>query len=170
MLQHPLGSPRHWARDFALVGAASSLLTPLMASMGYMPVGYLALSCLGGGLFGALTGWLSAKLLAGSLVKVPFFALLLCGPLVGFAWGASTGLFSSMGLPSTGMLRWSEMWFVSVLAAGFAGALQFAWFWLPYTLRKSRGKSSAFLVGFAILMPIFAFTSVAIVSCFVPLV
>jgi hypothetical protein len=155
----PLGSHTSWARDFALVGAASSLLTPTLFSFGHLPLTYIALTGASGAALGALVGGVSQRLLLRQLSAVPFFVLLLIGPVVGLVWGATTGLFGALGLHSTGMLSVREFWWVSMAAGGISGGLQFSWFWLPYTLRKSKGKGTKLLVATAMLLPAVGFAA-----------
>jgi len=161
----PLGTTATWARDFALVGAASSLLTPTLFSFGNLPPSYIALTGVLGGVFGALVGVVSQRLLLRQLSSVPFFALLLIGPFMGLLWGATTGLFGALGLESTGMLSFRQWWWVSVAAAGAAGALQFSWFWLPYTLLRSKAKRPLLLVATAMALPALGFGAVCLLAC-----
>ena len=161
----PLGTSTSWARDFALVGAASSLLTPTLFSFGNLPLTYVALTGVLGGVFGGLVGVVSQRLLLRQLSTVPFFALLIIGPLMGLLWGATTGLFGALGLESTGMLSMRQWWWVSVAAAGAAGALQFSWFWLPYTLLRSKGKRPLLLVAMAMALPALGFGAIRLLAC-----
>lgn len=138
-----------FARDFALVGALSSLLAPALVVRGAFGLGYLAASTAAGLLFGALVGALTATVL-GRLGRVPLSLLFLAGPTLGLAWGAAVGASSGLVLPE-------DWWTVSMAFASVCAAVQFGWFWLPYTVRRVRGKSAWPLVVLACALPVLVY-------------
>lgn len=99
-----------------------------------------------GAITGALLGPLLRRVLGGRLGHVPIYQLLLMGLVAGFGWGAVTGVGGVWTLAALDMLPMSyfSTWNFSLVAgaiAGVAGAIQFGWFWLPYTIRSGRQKS-----------------------------
>lgn len=147
-----LGRIRTWARDFAVLGGLSSAMIPLVALGGRDPwtfvVSFTAVALGVGALLGALVGG-AARVFIGRIgARLPVGLLLLVGPIVGALWGAAAGgaagylwwwaagtaTFACDGEPIVGQ------------AAGYAAiaaAVQFGWFWLPYTLGVARRERLA---------------------------
>ena len=154
---HPLGTPTSWALDFAIIGFASGLLAPLLVSQGQLGVEYLASTAIAGLVVGALLGALLPTLLGRLAASVPFGILLFAGPVVGAVWGASTGLVGGVALVVTRMQFAEDLAIVSVILAGVAGAMQFAWLWLPYTLLRAAGRKTWAVVAIACTTPVIGY-------------
>ena len=76
------------------------------------------------------------------LSALPIATLLVTGPGVGFAWGGLTGALASCFLGPVQFGMSTEAVLLSAVIAGIAGAFQFSWFWLPYTLKRIRREST----------------------------
>jgi len=134
----PLGARLSWMRDFALIGAASGAGAP--ALFWADRPGYLAACGVTGAVLGLLLGLLLPPLLLGPVSRWPFGVLLLVGLGVGVAWGGGAGYAG--GLYSFGASDQMGLAWLSGACGAVAGALQLGWFWLPYTLRKAKAKST----------------------------
>jgi len=141
-------APRHrWALDFALVGFVSPFfaIQGVDFGAGLFGVSFLITSSLVGAGSGALLGLGLRRTLGGRLGRTPIGALLLLGVLTGFLWGASVGV-AGAGAQPIGLATRADVLFLAGMVAGIAGAFQFGWFWLPYTILTARGRSSLPLV------------------------
>lgn len=134
----PLGSTASWLRDFALIGAITGAAAP--AFFWWQQPGYLIACGAIGATLGGLLGVGMRPLLLGPFARWPFGVLLLLGLGVGAVWGGGTGLGG--GIVGFGLDDQLGLPFLSGAAGAFAGALQLGWFWLPYTLRHARGRST----------------------------
>lgn len=154
---HPIGSPASWALHFALIGGASGFLAPYLMSQGFLPEAYLTTTGIGGAAVGAALGALLPTLLL-RLGTIPLGLLLLIGPAVGAIWGGLTGALGGAQLIASHHMLSVDLAVLSVMLASFAGALQFGWLWLPYTLlraRPTRANAPLWaLVGIAMAMPV----------------
>ncbi len=130
-----LGRPLHWARDFALVGAVTGGLAPLAVYSGF-PSAYYLLTGVGGMLAGALLGGVLPRLLGARIRRLPVAALLVVGPALGALWGALAGLAGSLVFRDSAM----DLGTLSVMAGAAAGAVQFGWLWIPYSVKRARKK------------------------------
>jgi hypothetical protein len=125
------GRPAAWARDMALVGGLTSAILPTMLS-GVSPSMFGLYAGIAGAITGALLGAAMPAVLDRARRHVPLWALLMAGPLVGCAWGALAGGLGS--LPFSG-----DTLALALISGGIAGALQFGWWWFPYTFQTVRG-------------------------------
>jgi hypothetical protein len=127
-----VGSHRHWARDFALIGGVTGLVAPMAVVPSIVSSGYLGAAAVVGALSGAFLGTaVPAALSRLGNVRLP--VLLMGGLGVGAVWGGVVGAAAALAAEPALVA-------LSVLLAGIAGTLQFGWIWLPYVLRKIRGK------------------------------
>ena len=135
-----VGTGAAWARDLAIVGGVSSFAAPVWF-VGNLGWGYVWAAALFGALGGAALGAVMPWLLTKPLRRFRIAALLALGPLLGFAWGALTGLLAAplLAFSHAGPL-------VSALVARIAGIIQFGWFWLPYAMSHIRGRGTRRLV------------------------
>ncbi len=164
----PLGSARSWSRDLAIVGGLSSLMATggaLLLNVQVVTLGYVLLATLAGTFTGALMGPLNRRLLTRKLGTVKIYKLLALGLLAGGVWGGATGALAGLYFYPFRRLG-SLAFFASVIVAGAAGALQYFWFWLPYTVRRAKKRSTwPILLSAAVLAPamglfgVFAFFS-----------
>jgi hypothetical protein len=138
-----LGRAAAWARDLAMVGAATSLLAGLGIERHLEPVIVVATGV--GAAVGALFGVGFRRLLLAWL-RLPIVAWVPISLVLGAAFGGSTGLLAGT---LTGETHGTAL--LTVLAA-IAGALQLCWFWLPYAVRAGRGKSTWPLVAAAVVL------------------
>ncbi len=134
----PLGTRVAWMRDFAIIGAFSGALAP--AFFWSHQTGYLAACGVGGAALGVLLGLVLPPLLLGPVARWPFGVLLVLGLGVGALWGAGAGFVG--GVTQFGVHDRLQLAALSTTCGAIAGALQLGWFWLPYTLRKARGRST----------------------------
>lgn len=134
----PLGSVGAWLRDFTLIGAVTGAAAP--ACYWWHQPSYLVACGLIGGALGGLLGLVMRPLLLGPFSRWPFGVLLVFGLGVGALWGGGTGLGG--GILGFGLEDQMGLPFISGIAGAVAGALQLGWFWLPYTLRHARGRST----------------------------
>lgn len=144
----PLGTRIGWMRDFALIGACSGAQAP--AFFWANQPGYLAACGAGGALLGMALGLVLPPLLLGPVSRWPFGVLLLFGLGIGALWGAGAGLIG--GVSQFGVHDRLQLAALSTTCGAVAGALQLGWFWLPYTLRKARGRSTWLIVVAACLL------------------
>ena len=112
---------------------------------------FVCSAALVGALIGATLGKLMPSILAGPLKKVPLSLLVLAGPALGFVWGGLTGLLAVPTLYDTIFHDLATAALLSIVVAGIAGAIQFGWFWLPYTLSRIKGRGRTWVVGAACL-------------------
>lgn len=134
----PLGGRIAWMRDFSLIGACSGALAPAFF-WSHQP-GYLAACGIGGAALGIALGFLLPPLLLGPVSRWPFAVLVVAGVGVGALWGAGAGFIG--GATQFGICDGLQLASLSATCGAIAGALQLGWFWLPYTLRKVRGRST----------------------------
>lgn len=144
----PLGARLPWMRDFTLIGAISGAAAPALFWLDRP--GYLAACGVAGAALGLLLGLFLPPLLLGPVSRWPFAVLLLLGLGAGAAWGGAAGLAG--GLFSFGVNDRMGLVWLSGTCGAVAGALQLGWFWLPYTLRKAKAKSTWPIVLAACLM------------------
>jgi hypothetical protein len=139
-----LGRYGKWTRDFAVLGALSSGVVPVVALTGIDPLAYYfaAVAVVIGAGVGAIIGAVGRAFIGGVGGRLPIGLLLLAGPAVGLAWGMATGSTAiglwwwwSAGGPVPGALLREAGWY-----AGIAAAVQFGWFWLPYVLGRAKGR------------------------------
>lgn len=114
-------------------------------------VDFLIASTVVGGLSGAILGAALRTMLAGRLGRTPIGLLLVGGLFMGFCWGASVGI-AGVAIADLHIFGATETLFMAGLLAGVAGAAQFGWFWLPYTILTARGRSSIPLILVASLL------------------
>lgn len=134
----PLGSSVAWLRDFGLIGAVTGAAAP--AFFWWHQPEYLAACGAIGASLGGLLGLVMRPLLLGPFSRWPFGVLLVVGLGAGALWGGGTGLGG--GIVGFGLEDQMGLPFISGIAGAVAGALQLGWFWLPYTLRHARGRST----------------------------
>ena len=131
-LAQRLGKKRSWSRDLATIGGISSLAAPLAVAPTLVGTAYPWVAAAVGALTGAALGVIVPSVLL-RLRKVPLPMLVLLGPTLGILWGGAVGL-------AAGLTLGAEIIWLSAVVAGVAGAIQFGWFWLPYTARRLRSK------------------------------
>lgn len=134
----PLGARLAWMRDFALIGAVSGSAAPALFWL--QAPGYLVACGVAGAALGLALGLLLPPLLLGPVSRWPFAVLLVVGLAVGAAWGGGTGLAG--GLFAFGAQDRMGLAWLSGACGAVAGAMQLGWFWLPYTLRKAKSRST----------------------------
>jgi hypothetical protein len=138
-----LGRAAAWARDLAIVGAATALLAGLGIERRLEPVMVVAAGV--GAVVGALFGVGFRRLLLAWL-RLPIVAWIPISLVLGALFGGSTGLIAGV---VAGEARGTAL--LTVFAA-IAGALQLFWFWLPYAVRAGRGKPTWPLVAAAVVL------------------
>lgn len=149
----PMGEPRHWARDFSLIGGITGLSAPLAVAPAIAGSGYAITAAVTGVLTGAFLGMVIPKSLA-RLKNVRLPVLLFGGIGVGAIWGATVGAVAAFAAGE-------HFWMFSMGLAGLAGAIQFGWIWLPYVLKKIGKKRTWPLVTGAVLVaPLLGWASV----------
>lgn len=130
-----------WARDFALIGGLTGFLAPFATIHEFT---YSSLTGLGGALGGGLLGLFSAWLLSGEARRWTKVALVPLGLVMGCLWGLGAAL------PT--VVLGTDVLVISLILAGFAGALQLAWLWPLYWHRRANGRSTMALVVFSSLL------------------
>jgi hypothetical protein len=144
-----------WARDFAIVGGVSALLTPFIMAGAFVGARYLLFAAAGGVIGGFVLGLVFARATGGQRPeddrsKLPLWVIALWAPLLGGLWGASVGLVAAFGLPHPGV----ELIGASMMLAAIAGALQLGWFWAAYYFARARRAAAWPVVVAACLLPI----------------
>ena len=143
------GRPLEWARDMALVGGITSATLPALLS-NVAPTNFAIYAGIAGTLTGALFGALMPAALDRLRNRVPLWALLMAGPVIGCAWGGLAGALASLPF-SSDTLR------LGVLAGAIAGGLQFGWWWFPYTFQTVRGRRTwPVMLTAAVVLPLIA--------------
>ncbi|MCB9653090.1 MAG: hypothetical protein H6729_03015 [Deltaproteobacteria bacterium] len=101
---------------------------------------YSLVAGLAGASSGALLGPALRRLFGGVLGQARVAALLGSGLVVGAGWGASVAVGAAY---LCGALGYDYDRFIpeAAFCGALAGALQLGWFWLPYLLRRARGRS-----------------------------
>lgn len=156
MTNTAIGARGAWIRDLALIGAASALAPAAVVLEGpaSMPsvdgVSVLAAwpafvvgALVAGAATGALLGAAFPRLLLGPFSRLPVAVMLLVGAVIGAAWGGIVGAAAALVEAEVGRMSLVPARHFVALGAGagaVAGALQLGWFWLPYTLRRARGR------------------------------
>lgn len=154
-LKHPVGDPRLWSRDMALLGGLIALQAPLISPLLFSaPLGlpYVLTAGIMGALTGAGLGWGVGVTLDGPGRRWPLLLMLLAGPLIGVVWGGAVGAVSALALPSDSDLFSIGGFLFSTIIAGIAGALVFGWFWFPYVWLRVKRLATWPLVLCAALM------------------
>lgn len=128
----------HWARDFALVGAASSFLAPFLLTGDLLGWSTLVITTLAGGLSGALLGPLLRTALRSGLSATPWPLLALLMVAIGSAWGVVVGAAgaTALVLDGDGVARAigypARVYTLFMAYAALAAALQLSWFGAAY--------------------------------------
>lgn len=144
----PLRSPRSaWARDFAIVGGASSFLAPFLVSSGQLGAATLLGTTVAGAVSGAALGALLQRPLSGPLGRTPWPLLALLCAAVGACWGAVVGfvgatvMAAELGVITRGAdLR--EVYAVFMVCASTAAAGQLGWFGVSYARGSRAGGAT----------------------------
>lgn len=126
-----LHRPRVWARDLALIGAASALPLALFSAL---PPATVALAALFAALGGAAIGALVPALLHRRVRRIPLFVLVPAAFGLGGAWAGGAALLAALATGAP-WVRFTEL-------AATAGAAQLGWLWLPYAVGVARRGSS----------------------------
>ena len=124
------GSPLAWGRDLAVLGAVSGVSAS--AGVGIMDGGFLSAASLAGLLCGFFLGLEMPYFLESARRRLSLSAIAVRCIAVGGATGAFMGLLSAHSV--------GEVFVGPFAVAGIAGALQFGWFWLPYTVLTVLGR------------------------------
>lgn len=149
----PLGSARRWSSDLALVGAVSCFLAPA-AIGGAGALVYAGIAGALGAVTGGVLGPLLRRLFVGPLGRAKVAPLLLAGVGVGAVWGAVVATSAVLTLAAGGNGGTSFLLPLAAALGAVAGAIQLGWFWLPYLLRRARGRSVwPILAGASLLSP-----------------
>ena len=128
-----LGRAAAWSRDMAIVGAATSFLAGYGVERHLRPGMLVAAGT--GGVVGALFGLVFRRMLL-SRLHLRVVQWIPISLFLGAVFGGTVGLVTQLVLPDS-----APPLFLAVFGA-VAGALQLSWFWLPYTVRAGRGKST----------------------------
>lgn len=162
----PLGSAARWSADLALVGAVSCFLAPA-AIIGSWAVAYAAIAGGLGAVTGGLLGPVLRRLFAGPLGRAKVGPLLLAGLGVGAGWGALVASAAVWMFGLVGNGGSNAVLPVAAALGAVAGAAQLGWFWLPYLIRRARGRSVwPILAGAALLSPALGYLGFGVLRLF----
>jgi hypothetical protein len=109
------------ARDLAIVGGYSGLAAPLTVAGAELPAAYYAATLASGAALGLLVGKLLERR------RDPPWLAAVVGVLVGALWGGLTGVAGGFAVVDSP----HRLFWISVIVAGVAGALQLGWLLVP---------------------------------------
>ena len=148
------GSPKAWARDFALIGTSTSVMTILLAS--WQPLGgFVLMAPIIAGLTGGALGMVMPGMLEWARRRVPLTGLLLLGVALGGLWGGTVGgiaaVYTNLHIG------------LATFCAAIAGAIHFGFWWFPYTFQTVLSRPTWPVVLLACLST--PLTAAATVAC-----
>lgn len=150
------GRPRVWARDMAIFGGVTCVAVPGILHT-FAPDLYFVWAGLAGMLTGGVLGLVMPRALEALRGRVPIKVLVTLGFPIGAAWGALVGLLASAPYGFSGSVV-----ALGVVCASLAGAVQFGWWWFPYTFQTVRGRRTWPLTVVAVLAtPVLAWLAFA---------